>query len=182
MNLKTPLKFTWPVLLAAILSLLITFQVQAQSAAADEKKVDAAIQEIYSTISGPAGKVRDWQRWKDMFATDAKMGVVVMGKDGQTKLRFFSPEEFIRTSGKYMEEQGFFEKEIHRETEQFGHLVQVFSTYEGRTKETDSKPLMRGINTILLVEEAGKLKIASLIWEQETTAILLPAKYLPLTK
>jgi len=171
-----------PFLIAGAVLGFIQLGFPAHAQTIDQKKIDAAVQDIYATISGPAGKARDWEHWKELFTTDGKLGVVITGKDGQTKLRTLTPDEFIASSGKYMESKGFYEKEIHREMQRYAHLVQVFSTYECRTNETDAQPMMRGINSIVLVEEAGKLKIASLIWEQETQQNPLPINYLPSAK
>jgi hypothetical protein len=172
-------------LLTGFLVSFLVFHSYAQSPI-DQKRIDAAILDIYSTISGPIGKERDWQHWKEQFVTNPQFGYVaanqLYGTPGQARLKLLTLDEFIGTSGVYMKAEGFYEKEIHRETHQFGHLIQVFSTYECRKKETDAKPFMRGINSIMLVEDAGKFKIASLIWEQETDSNPIPTIYLPSTK
>ncbi|MGE0002375.1 MAG: hypothetical protein AB7T05_09930, partial [Fimbriimonadaceae bacterium] len=48
----------------------------------EAKEIDAAVLGIYSAISGPAGKERDWKAFKEMFQPEARM-TVVAGKDGK---------------------------------------------------------------------------------------------------
>lgn len=46
---------------------------------------------------------------------------------------------------------GFFENEMQRETEQFGQIAQVFSSYECFHSLDDEAAFMRGINSIQLM-------------------------------
>ena len=141
--------------------------------------LDLAILELYGVISGPAGQKRDWEKFKTMFASGAQMGIVFINKEGIATYKRITPDEYIASSGKYVEENGFFENEISRRTERFGQLVNVWSTYEARNKATDPKPAMRGINSIQFVKIGDQYRIASLIWQQETENLPLPAIYLP---
>ncbi len=141
--------------------------------------LDHAIRELYAVISGPAGHKRDWEKFRAMFAPGAQMGVMVSGKNGEPAYKQISPEEYIATSGKLLEEKGFFESEISRKIERYGNLVHLWSTYEAREKETDTKPMMRGVNSIQFVKIGNSYKIASLIWQPEAANLPLPADYLP---
>jgi integrase len=59
-------------------------------------------------------------------------------------------EDYISSSGPFLEKNGFFETEIGRKTEQYGNIVHVFSTYESKRTLKDEKPCMRGINSFQL--------------------------------
>jgi len=113
------------------------------------------------------------------FAPNGSMGVTYKNKSGISGYKNLTPDEYIATSGKYIFERGFFEKEIKREVEIFGSLVHVWSTYEGRTNESDIQPLMHGVNSIQLVKVGNEYKITSLIWQQESPELPLPLEYLP---
>ena len=59
----------------------------------------------------------------------------------------------------------------------FGHLAQVFSTYEG-TVAAGGAPI-RGINSIQLMHDGRRWWIVSLAWAPETASQPLPQAYLP---
>lgn len=44
-------------------------------------------------------------------------------------------EDYIRNAAPNFEQNGFFEQEIGRVTEQYGDMVHVFSTYESRKRK-----------------------------------------------
>ena len=92
--------------------------------------------------------------------------------------RVLDVEGYISRSSKFLEEQGFFEREVARRTEAFGHIAHVFSTYEGRHKADDPKPFLRGINSIQLMNDGKRWWIVSVFWEAESPQVPLPEKYL----
>jgi len=87
-------------------------------------------------------------------------------------------EGFIARVEPYFVEHGFFEKEITRRTEQFGHIAHVWSVYESRHSEDDPEPFMRGINSIQLFYDGTRWWILSIYWQHETAEDRIPEKYL----
>jgi hypothetical protein len=81
-------------------------------------------------------------------------------------------------SGKYLEENGFFEKEVARRVESFGNIAHVFSTYESRHKADDAQPFARGINSIQLMNDGKRWWIVTVFWQGEDKSNPLPDKYL----
>lgn len=77
-----------------------------------------------------------------------------------------------------LEKDGFFEKEISRKTDQYGSVVQIFSTYESRRTIKDEKPFMRGINSIQLWFDGKRWWILTIFWQGETPDNPIPDKYL----
>lgn len=138
---------------------------------------EAIVGALYDVISGPKGKARDWSRFRSLFAPGARM--IPSGKrpDGTQGFRVLSPDDYIARSEKLLVEDGFREREIHRVQEQFGPLVHVFSTYEGM-REGDTKPFVRGINSIQLIHDGKRWWILTVAWTPETPEQPLPAKYL----
>ena len=88
-------------------------------------------------------------------------------------------DDYIKSSGKWLVENGFFEKEIYRTTNTFGNITQVFSTYESFYSEADKKPFARGINSIQLLNDGKRLWIINIYWTQESTTNPIPVAYLP---
>src|SRR5690606_30087655 len=111
--------------------------------------LDGAINSLYSVISGEKDEKRDWDFFKFLFKPGAKL-IPSAKKDSLQVVRYMSPEDYINSSGKWLLENGFFEKEISRKVEQFGNIAHVFSTYEAFNSESDEAPFMRGINSIQL--------------------------------
>ena len=87
-------------------------------------------------------------------------------------------EGFIARSVPYFEKNGFFEKEIARRTEQFGHIAHVWSTYESRHTLDDPEPFMRGINSFQLFNDGKRWWILSVYWQHESAEHEIPKKYL----
>ncbi|MCA9690080.1 MAG: hypothetical protein KC636_10760 [Myxococcales bacterium] len=76
--------------------------------------------------------------------------------------------------------QSFIERELFRRTEVFGAIAHVFSTYEGRTRNTgDSTLLVRGINSFQLRNDGQRWWLLSILWTEEHPQNPLPAAYLP---
>jgi hypothetical protein len=149
---------------------------------ADVASIDAIIAAAYDSISGSAGQKRDWKRLRSLFIPGARL-VPTLEEPGATRFegeiapQMLDVDAFIARSAPYFEKAGFFEKEIARRTEQFGHIAHVWSTYESRHKAEDSKPFMRGINSIQLFYDGSRWWIVTIYWQHESTEQPVPAKY-----
>jgi CubicO group peptidase (beta-lactamase class C family) len=156
---------------------------QKQSPAAnpsDVASIDAIIKALYAVISGDAGKKRDWDRLRSLFAEGGKMIPLAPKREGVGfEPRFLTVDGYIERSGNYVETNGFFERELSRKTEQFGNIAHVFSTYEGKHKQSDEIPFLRGINSIQLANDGTRWWILNIAWDSERPDNLLPEKYLP---
>ena len=144
---------------------------------ADVRTIDGIIAALYDVISGPAGEARNWNRMRSLFIPDGRLIPTGPRGGGATALRLMSVNDYVATSGPYLERVGFTERELSRETEVYGHIAHVFSTYEGRM-ETEPT-VLRGINSIQLMNDGTRWWILSVYWEAETPENPLPAKYLP---
>lgn len=147
------------------------------AAPADVESIDAIIAALYDVISGPAGQGRNWNRMRSLFVPGGRLMPTGQHPDGRTVLRLWEVNDYIATSGAYLEQVGFTEREIARRTEVYGHIAHVFSTYEGRM-ETEPT-VIRGINSIQLLNDGNRWWIVSVYWEAETPDNPLPAQYLP---
>ncbi|MEW6212294.1 MAG: hypothetical protein AB1631_28455, partial [Acidobacteriota bacterium] len=133
---------------------------------------------LYDVISGPAGKKRDWNRFRSLFIAGGRLIAVSKRPTGEMVNRVMTTEDYINASSKFLEENGFFEREIARRVESFGSIAHVFSTYEARRKAEDPSPFMRGINSIQLMNDGKRWWIVTVFWQAEGPDNPLPEKYL----
>jgi len=180
-------------LLAFLLISVLSFNIEAQEKSIKENEaevefeidstsvltIDSTIKNLYAVISGEKGVQRNWKQLKFLFKPDAKLIPSGMDKVGNYRVRYMTPDDYINSSGAWLVENGFFEKEIHRKIDTFGNITQVFSTYESFHSESDEKPFMRGINSIQLLNDGKRWWIVNIYWAQETKDHPIPIKYLP---
>ena len=146
----------------------------------DVESIDAIVTAAYDEISGPPGKQRNWDRERSLFLPGARL--IPTAKAGGDALADLAPqmldvEGFIARAEPILK-NGFFEKEIARQTEQFGQIAHVWSTYESRRSEHDREPFMRGINSIQLFHDGTRWWIVSIFWQHESRQTRIPDKYL----
>lgn len=146
------------------------------AAPADVASIDAIVTALYDVISGDPGQARDWGRFRSLFVPTARMIPTGARADGQHGLRLMGPNDYIASSGPLLLDKGFHERELSRRVEQFGHIAQVFSSYEARIVKDDHT--MRGINSIQLMNDGKRWWIVSLMWEAESEKVKLPAEFL----
>src|SRR5207249_8744957 len=100
---------------------------------ADVASIDAIIAAAYDSISGPAGQKRDWDRERSLYYPGARLiPTAKPGTNDDLAPQILDVDGFIARVEPYFAEHGFYEKEIARRTAQFGHIAQVWSTYESR--------------------------------------------------
>jgi hypothetical protein len=145
----------------------------------DVESIDAIIAASYDVISGPAGKKRDWNRDRSLFYPGARLiPTAKPGSNDGLAPQILDVEGFIARVEPYFAEHGFFETEIARRTEQFGHIAHVWSTYESRHSADDSRPFMRGINSFQLFYDGKRWWIVNIFWQQESAEDPIREEYL----
>jgi hypothetical protein len=144
---------------------------------ADVSSVDAIVAAVYDVISGPAGKPRDWARLRGLFHESARLVPTGVRPGGEVVSRVRDVSGYIEGSAPFFAKEGFFEREVARRTERFGHIAHVFSTYEAR-HEPGGAPFARGINSIQLVNDGKRWWVLTILWEAETEALRVPPEYL----
>lgn len=128
--------------------------------------VGGIVAAYYDTISGPAGQERDWDRFRSLFMTDARL-VTVRTAGARARVITLTPEDFIRGNRTYFEKGGYFEREIHHQVDRFGFVAHVFSTYESRRRLDEERPYSRGINSMQLINDGERWWIATIMWDYE---------------
>jgi hypothetical protein len=149
-----------------------------QAKPTDVSSLDNIIAALYDVISGPAGQKRDWDRFNSLFITGARLIPTGKAQDGTVRHRVQTPAEYQATSGPALEQNGFFEKEIHRVAETYGNITHLFSTYESRRTAADPQPFARGINSIQALYDGKRWWVVSIFWDSERADNPIPSKYL----
>lgn len=138
---------------------------------ADVETIDGIIKAYYDVISGPAGQPRDWERDNSLHHPDALISVT--GKDENNKPYIISQSltDYHKSFG--VPKVGFWESEIKRETQNFGNIAHIWTTYETRV-EKNGPVIERGINSIQLYNDGNRWWILSWMFDSERTDNLLP--------
>ena len=145
---------------------------------ADVASPDAILNAVYSVISGPQGQPRDWDRMRSLFIPDARL-IPTQPTAGHADAIPLTIDGYIARASARTATMGFYEKSIHNETEQYGNIVQVWSTYESRHAPTDATPFARGINSFQILKDGDRYWIVNIFWDAETHEHPIPAQYLP---
>ena len=160
------------------LAFSISISAQPKDYSKNTATIDTTIKTLYNVISGEKGEARNWELFKYLFHKDAKLIPSGNNRQGVVGVSFMTPDQYIETSGKWLLENGFFEKEIGRTVDQFGNIAQVFTSYESFKSAKDTKPFMRGINSIQLLFDGNRWWILNVFWQGETEKQPIPAKYI----
>ncbi len=159
----------------ALIILVTAAAAQSKDYTTDVKSVDAIMKAIYDVISGDAATKRDWVRFHNLFASDAKLIPTSKSQDGTIGSRYWTPQEYeeMFTANR----TAFFERELYRKTEAYGNIVHVLSTYETKN-EIDGDVTNRGINSFQILKGKDRYYIMSIFWSAENDGYPLPDKYL----
>ena len=145
----------------------------------DVSSIEAILAATYDVISGPAGKKRDWDRFRSLFYPGARL--IPTGKrpnESEVRARVLSPDDYVERSAPRLETEGFFERGVSNKTVHYGNIAHVFSTYESRHKADDGTPFARGINSFQLVNDGKRWWVMTILWQAETPDNPIPSEYL----
>src|SRR5437763_12002779 len=144
----------------------------------DVSSIDVIVAAAYDSISGPAGEKRNWDRERSLYYPGARLiPTAKPGENDDLVPQILDVDGFIARAESFFAKQGFYEKEIARRTEQFGHIAHVWSTYESRHDPGDPEPFMRGINSFQLFNDGKRWWILSICWQHEGAEHAIPEKY-----
>ena len=147
----------------------------------DEDAVARAIKAFYDVISGPKGQKRDWNRFRQICVKDCIFTGITHTAPDRARSRRMTVDDYITGAGPYLEETGFFERELHRKLHIYGNVAHAFSSYASFHAAKDESPFARGINSIQLIKTPAGWKVFSILWQQEAGFLPIPPTYLPKT-
>jgi hypothetical protein len=142
----------------------------------DVDSIEHIIAAVYDVISGPAGP-RDWERFRSLYYTGARMIPSRRDDKGTVTARVSSPDEYATRAQDFFSKEGFFENAVANRVESWDHIAHVWSTYESRHAKGE-KPFARGINSFQLFNDGSRWWILTVYWESEDATHPLPEKYL----
>jgi hypothetical protein len=147
---------------------------------ADVKSPDAIVSAFYDVISVGKKDSVDWNRYRSLFLPEARGIETGRIRGGGPRYDVFTEEDFVawmKTMVPQLRKQGFVEREIHAETDRFGDIAHVFSTYETILSAKGPEPVARGINSFRLWHDGDRWWIVSLMYHGEREGAPLPERY-----
>jgi hypothetical protein len=145
---------------------------------ADVSSLDGIVKAYYEVISGPAGRPREWSRDRTLYVPDVRFVEIHEKKGGGVRALTETHEEYVDRTDAPLVRDGFDEREIHRVTQQFGSIANIFSTYESR-RTAGGPVIARGINRLQLFHDGTRWFIASATWQDESPQHPIPKTFLP---
>ena len=136
--------------------------------------LDQLIKAVDAAVSGPGNKDRTC--FRALFLPETRLIPLRHMPDGSYQPRVLTVDDWITAVAKRGSES-FTEKQIKVETETYGHMAHLWSTYE--TLGADGKRMDRGINSIQAVFDGKQWRILQIVWQAESPAEKVPEKYLP---
>ena len=178
---KTMTKTLWSGLVAA--AVLVASPGAAQDAPpapdpTDVESMDAIMAAVYDVISGPAGEARDWDRFRSLFAPQARLIPTGRAPDGSVRHQVLDVEGYIEAAGPGLEANGFFEAELGRVVERYGPVVHLMSAYDSRQNADDPEPFARGVNSFQLFDDGERWWVMTIFWASETPDNPIPERFL----
>lgn len=146
------------------------------SAVSDTHSIDAIVNALYDTISGPVGAARDWSRFRSPLFPGARLVRTYVADDGTTRALAMDARGYEEDTRDYFRKESSYELEIARRTERFGSITHAFSAYEDAPADTE--PFKRGINRIQLFDDGRRWWIVNVLWDNQRAGNPIPAEYL----
>lgn len=142
----------------------------------DVASLDAIITASYASLSHAAGKKADLERFRSLF----RPGAVLMTVGNEAAgIKTGTIEQMTKMlESTQHPERAHFEMELARRTEQWGNLAHVWSTYQSRGEGNEHSSIVRGINSISLVNDGQRWWIVSAQWRNESKTQAIPRRYL----
>jgi ketosteroid isomerase-like protein len=126
--------------------------------------VGPVVDEMYASMSFEAGERPDWAVQERIFDQNARL--VRVNDEG---VFVFDPRTF-RENLEAMIESGslpsFYEREVQRQTHEFGDIAHVLSVYEMRTSRHGGL-VARAVKSIQLFKRDDRWTISAMLWRRE---------------
>ena len=129
----------------------------------DVATLDAILNALYETVSGPIGQPRDWDRFRSLILPGGRLMPVISLPGEKASVRFLSTEDFIQRVEPIFAVEVFWERETSRQTETLGHFAHVLSFYES-LRSPDGPPFERSVNSIQLLNDGTRWWIVNVMW------------------
>ncbi len=135
----------------------------------DVATIDGLMTAYYESVSGHPGK-RDGERMLALFIEGGKISIGLDGDEPTHRLA----EDYLRGERFLTISTDFFEREISRDTQEFGRMANVISTYGISDAMENTDYTARGVTVFQLVKHSGRWWILSTMWQREGPDLPLP--------
>ncbi len=139
----------------------------------DVVTIDGLIDAYYESVSGHPGK-RDAERMQSLFI---KGGNMCINRTGDEPVHQFV-EELLLTDRFLTISNDFFERELSRDTQQFGDMANVISTYGISDAIENTNYSARGVMVFQLIRHNDRWWIVSTMFQRESPEFPLTADLL----
>jgi hypothetical protein len=129
----------------------------------DVSTLDGILHALYEVLSGPAGKPRDWERYRSLFIDGARLMPVVAVAGQKPHVRLLTVEDYIRRVEPIFAVENFWERETSRQTEMTGRIAHVLSKYES-LREPNGPAFEHDANSIQLFYDDTRWWVVSVMW------------------
>ena len=136
----------------------------------DVATIDGLMTAYYEGVSGHPGK-RDGERILSLFIEGGKIGIGLDGDEPTHQLA----EDYLRSERFLTISTDFFERETSRDTQEFGRMANVISTYGISDAMENTDYTARGVTVFQLVKHSDRWWILSTMWQRESPELPLPA-------
>ena len=140
------------------------------TARTDFRDVTAA---LYRVVSAPAAE-RDWESIRHHYHPDARLVRTGVDPDGSPFALVMSFDEYVENVGKLLRQMRFSEVELAHEAIVFGNVARVTSVYEFTRETANGTQRGRGVNFFTFIQQDGRWKIMSIVWDNERPGLSLP--------
>ena len=167
-------------ILLCLVSVLLTPAIHAQDvettvpACPSTATLDQLIKAIDAAVSGPANKDRTC--FRALFLPETRLIPLRHMPDGSYQPHVLTVDDWIDAVAKRGNDS-LTEKQIKVETQTYGHIAHLWSTYE--TASAKDNRTDRGINSIQAIFDGKQWRIIQIVWQAENPTEKVPEKYLP---
>jgi hypothetical protein len=145
----------------------------------DVGSIHGIVEAFFDAISAPKGGTLDRERLLSLFVPDGRIEIPIpASRTSQTDVVFLSPCGYADSSDAGTKDEGFFDRTLAVQVEQYGVMAHVFATYESRKNQSDSKPFIRGVKAFELLNSGGRWYITQVAWDRERPDNPIPEIYL----
>ena len=133
----------------------------------DQKRIQLQLDKFYEIISGKAGEERDWNNFRNLFFSNAKLTPSIFSDDNKCASVSYDVETYIEKLKDYLQANDFFEKGVIHKIDFFCNIAQVNSSYFAKKMPHEKELLKSGKNFIQFLHDGNGWKIVSMLWEDE---------------
>ena len=128
---------------------------------------------LYACLSGAAGEPRDWDRFRSLFAPDARLVPLRRAPSGGAEPEIHDVEGYVRSREGIFRARAFYETETGQRVDVWRRAAHILSSYESR-RDPRGPAFLAGTNSFQLFHDGAGWRIVSLFWDNGSDDVLAP--------